>query len=117
MDEKLRRTERLQHALEFHEVFDRGKCFRSPALRVHYRRSGRDLSRLGLVVSRRVGKATVRTRVKRLLRDVFRREKARLPEPMDVVLVPQGAPREHAEYLAAFLEFAGRLRAPVPSRS
>jgi ribonuclease P protein component len=117
MDEKLRRTQRLQISLEFQQVFDKGKCFRSPALRVHYRRSDRELSRLGLVVSRRVGNATVRTRVKRLLREVFRREKSRLPEPMDVVLVPQGAPRGHAEYLAAFVEFTGRLRVPVPARS
>jgi ribonuclease P protein component len=74
-------------------------------LRVHFNRSDRELSRLGLVVTRRVGKATHRVRVKRMLRDIFRRHKARLPHSMDVVLIPRGPPRSHREYLAVYLRW------------
>jgi ribonuclease P protein component len=111
MDEKLRPTERLHSAFEFEKVFEEGRCFRTPWLRVHYRPNPDGRSRLGLVVSRRVGKAVLRNRVKRILREVFRRNKGRLPAPLDVVLVPQREARTHAEYLEAFLRFAESGRA------
>jgi ribonuclease P protein component len=106
MDQKLRPTERLHNALEYEKVFEKGRCFRTPWLRVHYRANEHGHSRLGLVVSRRVGKAVLRNRIKRILRDVFRRNKGRLPAALDVVLVPQREARTHAEYLEAFLRFA-----------
>jgi len=47
--------------------------------------------RLGLVVTKRLGKAARRNRIKRLLREFFRRHKTQLP-PMDlVILAKKGA--------------------------
>jgi ribonuclease P protein component len=109
MDERLRPTERLRSAGEFRRVFRRGRCHRTRYLRIHYAQSSRELSRLGLVVSRRVGNAVTRSRVKRLLRDVYRRRKGRISHPLDVVLVAQGGARAHREYVAAFEEFLESL--------
>jgi ribonuclease P protein component len=44
-------------------------------------------TRLGLAVSRRVGGAVVRNRVKRRVREWFRRSTAVLPEGFDVVVI------------------------------
>jgi ribonuclease P protein component len=41
---------------------------------------------LGLVVTKRLGKAIRRNRVKRLLREFFRRHKTQLP-PLDLVIM------------------------------
>ena len=109
MDQKLRRTERLQTRSSFRRVFDRGRCFTTPSLRIHYLPTQRELSRVGLVVSRRRGKAHVRNRIKRLLREVFRRSKLTLPSPHDVVLIPRGSAQELDVYREAFDEFAGYL--------
>jgi ribonuclease P protein component len=46
-----------------------------------------DTQRLGVTVGKRVGKAHDRNRVKRLVREVFRRNKALFPALCDVVLV------------------------------
>ena len=44
-------------------------------------------TRLGLVVSRKVGGAVVRSRARRLLRESFRRHQYALAQPVDLVLV------------------------------
>ncbi len=49
--------------------------------------SGRPRARLGITVSRKVGNAVVRNRVKRLVREVFRQEKLCFPAGQDLVVL------------------------------
>ncbi len=59
-----------------------GRCFL-----VRYRRNGLDHARLGLAISKRVSKLAVeRNRIKRLLRESFRRARLRLP-PVDLMVM------------------------------
>lgn len=48
-------------------------------------------SRLGVITSKRVGEAVVRTRARRLLREAFRLNQSRLIRPADVVLVARAS--------------------------
>jgi ribonuclease P protein component len=45
--------------------------------------------RLGLSVSRKVGGAVLRNRWKRLIREAFRTSRPRLPEGLDLVVIPR----------------------------
>lgn len=47
----------------------------------------RGYSRLGVVVSKRVGKAVTRSRTRRLLREAFREMQHQILQPVDIVLV------------------------------
>ncbi len=67
-----------------------------------WRPNGLASSRLGLTVSRRVGNAVVRNRIKRRLREIFRRAGAALPPGIDLVAV--------ARPPAASLDFAALHR-------
>jgi ribonuclease P protein component len=118
-DRRLRPTERVQRPLEFQRVMKGGRCFRDPLLRIHFIENGRELSRLGLVVSRKMGNAVARNRLKRIFRASFREVKSLLPAPLDLVVVPspQAGRRESADYRQAFERFAGWAGLRPPSRS
>jgi ribonuclease P protein component len=55
--------------------------------------SGAERTRVGLTVSRKVGNAVVRNRVKRRLREAIRRQAEIIPSGFDVVIIahPQAA--------------------------
>jgi ribonuclease P protein component len=51
-------------------------------------------SRMGLVVSRKVGNAVTRNRVKRLCRECFRLGVAKLPDGIDLIVIAKGNPTD-----------------------
>jgi ribonuclease P protein component len=78
-------------------------------------------ARAGFVVSRAVGNAVVRNKVKRRLRQLVRERLAELPSGTDVVVraLPESATRTYAELgtdLDAALAAARRPRSPRGSR-
>jgi ribonuclease P protein component len=48
-------------------------------------------TRLGVITSRKLGKAVVRTRARRLLREAFRRNQYKVRGPVDLVLVARSS--------------------------
>ncbi|MGA2496115.1 MAG: ribonuclease P protein component [Tepidisphaeraceae bacterium] len=81
------RSRRLGGGAHFDRVFDAGvKVPRGPIL-AFARPNGLPHPRLGLSVSRRVGCAAVRNRIKRLLREAFRLHQHDLPAGYDLVLI------------------------------
>jgi len=54
---------------------------------VYCRRNRRGESRLGITVSTKVGKAVVRNRVRRRLREIYRLHKAEIKSGFDVIIV------------------------------
>lgn len=76
-----RRRHRLTHVRQFRAVYEARVGKRRGPLTVYLRPNGLHHPRLGLTVGRRVGKAIVRNKMKRLLREVFRTLQFDLPRP------------------------------------
>jgi ribonuclease P protein component len=91
---------RLSRSAEFERVYRQGRSKGNRYLVLYAFPRERDDQggpRLGLSVSRRVGGAVERTRVKRLLREAFWQEAERLPADADYVIVARPDARALAE--------------------
>ncbi len=109
----MRPAERLKTPLDYRRVFRDGFLYRTRYLVIHYMPTARDDSRLGLVVRKKLGNSPVRSRLKRLLRETFRRHKSALPRNHDIVFVPT-ALHSLAEFDAAFRDCIAFIESGAP---
>lgn len=65
-------TERLRKDSDFRRVYKHGKSFANRYLVMYIMRNNLEYNRVGISVSKKVGKAIVRNKVKRRIRESFR---------------------------------------------
>ncbi len=89
MDEKGRgfsKAERLRKRREFLGVYERGDKIQSTYFVLYMLENGRPHHRLGITASRKIGRAVVRNRIKRRLREIFRTNKQAIFPHCDLVV-------------------------------
>lgn len=87
--------DRLRKRFEFGRVRDQGRRVHTPSFVLMVRASEDPAApcRLGLTVSQKVGGAVRRNRVKRLVREVFRRERTLFPRGAELVVIAKAGMR------------------------
>ena len=89
---------RLTRSADFERVYRQGRSHGNRYFVLYaFPRSGEGEARLGVSVSRKVGGAVDRNRVKRLLREAVAAAEPGLPDGVDIVVVARPDARELAE--------------------
>jgi ribonuclease P protein component len=98
-DQRLPQSKRIRKRAEFVRIQQEGRRRAGTCFVVITDQRGSAVSRLGITASRRVGGAVVRNRVKRLVREFFRRYQNRIVPPRDVLVIarPPAATLSYAE--------------------
>jgi ribonuclease P protein component len=106
---------RLKRAFEFEKTRSEGQRLVKGCLILNWK-PGRAQLRLGVVTSKKIGGAVVRSRARRLLREAFRLHRTELA-PADIVLVarPSIAPKDFHSVERDFLAAARLARLIQPA--
>ncbi len=81
-----RPEDRITRSSRFKQIYGEKNALFSHTMVIYHAAAEGDRSRLGLTVSRKIGNAVVRNRTKRLLREVFRKNRMDLARPLDLVV-------------------------------
>src|SRR3954452_12344611 len=84
-----RPAEHLRRPTDFRRVYERRRSVSDAWLIVYACENGLPYLRLGLSVSRKVGNAVKRNRLRRLYREAFRLSRAQMTTGLDLVLIPR----------------------------
>jgi ribonuclease P protein component len=77
---------RIVHGAEFRAIYNTGRKIHSEKFILFCRENKLSHHRLGVTVTRKMGGAVTRNRIKRLMREVFRRSCGEIPHHYDLVL-------------------------------
>ena len=115
-DYRFPRAHRLTTRRQFVQVYEQGRKARRGSFVIFGLPNDLDGCRIGLTVTRRTGSAVARNRIKRVLRDVFRRHRDSFPVALDLVvngyssMLSTSAQRIERDFLGAVRELARKVR-------
>lgn len=83
----MKKQERLKKKYEFKKVYKLGNSYADRYLVMYLLPSNQEYNRLGVSVSKKVGKSVIRNRVKRLIKEAFRKNTDKLDKGFDIVII------------------------------
>ena len=113
---------RLTEPAAFERLKTSGRTLRHPLLMLGYRPNELAFSRVGFIVSKRVGNAVIRNRARRLLREAARHAYTQLVPGFDLVLIARNeiVGKSYTEVMQALDELFARAKLwqprPIASR-
>jgi len=80
----------LKRNNDFRRLYSRGRFFLSPVLVTYVMKNRRDEVRIGITSSKKIGKAVVRNRSRRVIREAYRELSSQVKPGYDIVFVARG---------------------------
>ncbi len=79
--------ERVRKNSHFRYIYNRGKSLSNASLVMYSIKNNKPVNRIGISVSKKIGKSVVRNRVKRLIKESYRNNKDRFKKGYDIVYI------------------------------
>jgi ribonuclease P protein component len=107
ISERFPHCHRIVRSKDYRAIYSKGKKVHSEKFVLFGCENEVGHARLGITVSRKIGCASIRNRIKRLFREIFRRSSAEIPSNFDIVINAKsgcagaGFPELREEFIAA----------------
>ncbi|HSH34929.1 ribonuclease P protein component [Schnuerera sp.] len=85
----MKKKYRLRNNDDFQKVYKKGKKYWNRNLILFVMKNGLDYSRVGFTVSKKIGNSVIRNRVKRRLKEIFRKNFNNMKEEYDIIIIPK----------------------------
>jgi len=94
MGESYRPHERIRKKKDFSYLYKKGRLTRGKYFNLIYLPNSLSYSRMAVVTSKKIGNAVQRNRVRRRVRELFRRNKELLILPVDMIVITKKGVQE-----------------------
>ncbi len=81
------KIERLSKNYQFQDIYRKGRSRATAKTVLYFKRNRKTINRLGIVVSKKVGKSVIRHRLKRIYREAMRSLQQHLKTGFDLVII------------------------------
>lgn len=83
----MRKIYTLKKNYEFKNVLDKGKFYRGKYITIYILKNKKEKNIIGIAISKKIGKAFKRNRLKRLIRESYRLQKDNLQKGYNIVFI------------------------------
>lgn len=87
-------SESLKKNTEFREVYNNGDSVANRYLVMYKMDNHKDINRIGISVSKKVGNSIIRHRIKRLIKESYRLNEDRFSRGYDIVIIARNSAKE-----------------------
>ena len=84
---RLRKEDRIRRSSEYGRVMREGVRYRTPHFHIRMLKNPQGVTRLGIAIGKRAGKACARNRIKRRLKEYLRLNREKMPPETDIVFI------------------------------
>ncbi|MCM0647018.1 ribonuclease P protein component [Clostridium swellfunianum] len=92
------KEEKIRKNIEFRTVYRRGKSFSNQLLVLYIFKNKKEINRVGISVSKKVGKSVIRSRVKRLISESYRLNNNSIKKGYDLVFIARVASNDKSYF-------------------